>query len=97
VLQDQRITGNPYLKFRAHDWCSIIFSFWKKSLDLVGELFAANEVRYCRVDGSLSLGRRKTVLSEFQRNHEVGVLLMTLGTGAVGYVSLSISGAICGR
>ena len=70
--------------------CSIVFSFWKKSLDLIGDLLKANGIRYCRVDGSLSLGKRKTVLAEFQANPEVGVLIMTLGTGAVGYVAIFV-------
>jgi len=68
----------------AKNQYSIVFSSWKKSLDLIGDLFEANGVRYCHVDGSLSLGKRKAVLSEFQANQEVGVLVMTLGTGAVG-------------
>lgn len=54
----------------------------------MGDLFKANGVCYCRVDGSLPLGQRKKVLTEFQENPEVGVLAMTLGTGAVGYVDV---------
>ncbi|KAH0563506.1 hypothetical protein GP486_001927 [Trichoglossum hirsutum] len=73
---------------------SIIFSFWKKSLNLVGDLFKANDVRYYCVDGSLSLGKRKAVLSEFQGSQEVGVLIMTLGTGAVGLNNLSVASRI---
>jgi hypothetical protein len=80
----------PFLNIQSRNCSStkfrIIFSFWKKSLDLVGELFTANGIQYLRVDGSLSLGRRKTVLSEFQVNPEIRVLVMTLGTGAIGWV-----------
>ena len=63
---------------------SIVFSFWKKSLDLVGDILKDDGVRYCRVDGSLSLSQRKSVLSDFRDNSDIGVLIMTLGTGAVG-------------
>jgi SWI/SNF-related matrix-associated actin-dependent regulator of chromatin subfamily A3 len=84
-LQEKRyvLLLYPFLE-PTNSQYSIVFSFWKKSLDLVGELFKANGVQYCHVDGSLSLGKRKTVLLEFQENQEVGILIMTLGTGAVG-------------
>jgi SNF2 family DNA or RNA helicase len=86
-LQEKRYWPVPEFSLAAliaHNQDSIVFSFWKKSLDLVGNLFNANGIQYCRVDGSLSLGKRKAVLSEFQGNLEVRVLIMTLGTGAVG-------------
>jgi SWI/SNF-related matrix-associated actin-dependent regulator of chromatin subfamily A3 len=86
-LHEKRYQSGPELlliELLAHNQDSIIFSFWKKSLDLVGDLFDANGIRYCRVDGSLSLGKCRTVLLEFRGNPEVRVLIMTLGTGAVG-------------
>lgn len=63
---------------------SVVFSFWKRTLDIVGKLFTANGINFLRVDGSLPFAARKTVLSEFQTSSEKTVLLMTLGTGAVG-------------
>ncbi|KAH7044601.1 DNA repair protein rad5 [Macrophomina phaseolina] len=70
---------------------SVVFSFWKRTLDIVGKLFEANSVKFLRVDGSLPFAARKAVLSEFQSSTEKTVLLMTLGTGAVGLNSLSIA------
>ena len=67
-------------------WSSVVFSFWKKSLDIVGSLLEAKDIPYLRVDGSLLLSNRKTVSGQFQERHDVPVLLMTLGTGAVGLV-----------
>ncbi|KAF2141618.1 uncharacterized protein K452DRAFT_298308 [Aplosporella prunicola CBS 121167] len=70
---------------------SVVFSFWKRTLDIVGDLLRDNNIPYFRVDGSLSSSARKSVLSEFQISTDTTVLLMTLGTGAVGLNSLSVA------
>ena len=46
-----------------------------------------NKIPYYRIDGSLKITERREVLTHFQSSKDTGVLLMTLGTGAVGYVS----------
>ena len=43
-----------------------------------------NGVAYVRVDGALPLSQRKQVLAQFHKAQQGMVLLMTLGTGAVG-------------
>ncbi|KAI9779018.1 MAG: hypothetical protein M1816_003778 [Peltula sp. TS41687] len=72
---------------------SIIFSSWKKSLDLVGCLFTRKAIPFVSIDGSQPLSERKKSLSAFQMRPEVTVLLMTLGTGAVG-LNLTIASRI---
>lgn len=75
------------LQFRDHqkaDLFSIVFSFWKKSLDIVGSMFDDKHIPYLRVDGTLPHSQRKRVLMQFQAADQGMVLLMTLGTGAVG-------------
>ncbi|KAK5241245.1 hypothetical protein LTS06_012174, partial [Exophiala xenobiotica] len=62
----------------------IVFSFWKKSLNIVGSLLDKESLPYMRVDGSVSLNQRKRILAQFQAAEQGMVLLMTLGTGAVG-------------
>lgn len=74
-----------FLITSTHLFCSIVFSFWKRSLDLVGKLLDKHGIQYLRLDGTLPFSRRKNVLSEFQVSQAGMVLLMTLGTGAVGY------------
>ncbi len=66
------------------DISSVVFSFWKKSLDIAGSLFNSRGIPFLRVDGSLSLNERKKVLNDFRDKDNVRVILMTLGTGAVG-------------
>ena len=63
-----------------------MFSFWKKSLDIVERSLTERSVPYLRVDGSLLLTKRRQVLANFQAAQQGMVLLMTLGTGAVGWV-----------
>ncbi|PYH39514.1 DEAD/DEAH box helicase [Aspergillus neoniger CBS 115656] len=73
---------------------SIVFSFWRQSLDVLGEMFDQNGISHCRVDGIMSPMKRKTMLEEFQHNSAVRVLLMTIGTGAVGLNNLSVASRV---
>ncbi|CAG9945357.1 unnamed protein product [Clonostachys rosea f. rosea IK726] len=73
---------------------SIVFSFWRQSLDVVGRLLAEHNITYCRVDGLLKPAHRKKVLEEFCSENSPRVLLMTLGTGAVGLNDLSIASRV---
>lgn len=41
---------------------------------------------YCRIHGQIPASKRSKVLVEFERSSNVRTLLITLGTGAVGYV-----------
>lgn len=66
---------------------SIVFSCWKKTLNLVGELLHSHAIRYDMIDGSLPLTERIRVLKDFRSPGGANILLMTLGTGAVGRVS----------
>ncbi|KAI0595285.1 DNA repair and recombination protein RAD5C [Biscogniauxia sp. FL1348] len=73
----------------------IVFSVWKRTLDIVESLFKAKEVKYCRVDGSVSTAKKRTdILKSFQEQQDIRVLLMTLGTGAVGLNNLSVASRI---
>jgi hypothetical protein len=74
---------------------SIVFSAWKKSLDLVAYLLSAKTIPFTAIDGSLSLLDRRKELSNFKSKPDIKVLLMTLGTGAVGYVPPLISRHRC--
>ncbi|KAI1121432.1 SNF2 family N-terminal domain-containing protein [Nemania abortiva] len=79
LLSDVRenIRENPTHK-------SIVFSCWKKTLDLVSGLFQEQGIRYDMIDGSLPLNERVKVLKDFRSSTGADILLMTLGTGAVG-------------
>ncbi|KAI1376892.1 SNF2 family N-terminal domain-containing protein [Hypoxylon crocopeplum] len=63
---------------------SIVFSSWKKTLDLIGELLKSKGLPYYCIHGSLPLEGRRRVLHEYEAEGGANILLMTLGTGAVG-------------
>ncbi|KAH7110084.1 SNF2 family N-terminal domain-containing protein [Dendryphion nanum] len=62
----------------------IIFSSWKKSIQLAATYLNAYNIAICVVDGSMSLPERRATILKFQQDETVHALLMTLGTGAVG-------------
>ncbi|KAJ2988148.1 hypothetical protein NUW58_g4127 [Xylaria curta] len=73
---------------------SIVFSFWKRSLDLVEKLFTERGIIFGRVDGSIHPSKRSEVLKKFQEDSSIRVLLMTIGTGAVGLNNLSVASRV---
>ncbi|KAE8360896.1 SNF2 family N-terminal domain-containing protein [Aspergillus caelatus] len=73
---------------------SIVFSVWRRTLDVVGNMFDENSVRFIRVDGGMDLSHRESALMEFQKNASVRVLLMTIGTGAIGLNNLCVASRV---
>jgi len=72
---------------------SIVFSSWKKTLNIAARLLQNTGIHFNRIDGSLTLSERKKVLADFRSNGGATVLLMTLGTGAVG-LNLAVASRI---
>ncbi|KAJ6007434.1 helicase [Penicillium herquei] len=62
----------------------IVFSGWKKTLDIVAIFMDQCTVRYATIDGSVPNPERLRVLSNFNVDPGLNVLLMTIATGAVG-------------
>jgi SWI/SNF-related matrix-associated actin-dependent regulator of chromatin subfamily A3 len=50
----------------------------------MGELLIARGIPFYCIHGSLSLGERLRILKDFRSPSGANILLMTLGTGAVG-------------
>ncbi|KAI1145587.1 hypothetical protein F4825DRAFT_473811 [Nemania diffusa] len=73
---------------------SIVFSFWKRSLDLVEKALIEQGITFGRVDGTSHLSKRREVLACFQENPSIRVLLMTIGTGAIGLNNLSVASRV---
>jgi SWI/SNF-related matrix-associated actin-dependent regulator of chromatin subfamily A3 len=55
-------------------------------LKLVSRLLDIHGLGFTMIDGSLSLNDRLKVLKDFKSPTGANLLLMTLGTGAVGYI-----------
>ncbi|EUC42633.1 hypothetical protein COCMIDRAFT_103006 [Bipolaris oryzae ATCC 44560] len=66
-----------------NDKC-IIFSAWKTTLDIMAGIFDVASVPYYRIHGSIPGSRRSKILDDFEQSTTIRVLLITLGTGAVG-------------
>ncbi|KAI1871349.1 uncharacterized protein JN550_004794 [Neoarthrinium moseri] len=73
---------------------SIVFSFWRRSLNLVSKLFRNEGIDFRRVDGDIKTSARRHIFNEFRDNPSVRVLLMTIGTGAVGLNNLSVASRV---
>ncbi|KAG4279559.1 hypothetical protein FPRO04_13628 [Fusarium proliferatum] len=72
---------------------SIVFSCWKKTLFLVSNLLSHHSIRHGIIHGSRTLAERTKTLKEFQSKTGPTILLMTLGTGAVG-LNLAVASRI---
>ncbi|KAJ5626592.1 helicase [Penicillium herquei] len=62
----------------------IVFSGWKRTLDIVTLLLTQCTIRHATIDGSVPSTERLRALSSFNIDPALNVLLMTIGTGAVG-------------
>ncbi|KAI0157993.1 SNF2 family N-terminal domain-containing protein [Hypoxylon sp. FL1284] len=76
-----------------HAQKGIVFSSWKKTLLLVSQLLTSEKISHKTIDGSLPSGERVKVLKDFRSLSGVNILLMTLGTGAVG-LNLAVASRI---
>ena len=66
------------------DSCSIIFSCWTRTLDLVGRHLRQLAIPFERIDGECPLPSRQRILDDFAINPKIPVLIMTTGVGAFG-------------
>jgi SWI/SNF-related matrix-associated actin-dependent regulator of chromatin subfamily A3 len=63
---------------------SIVFSAWKKTLNLASTLCTENNIAHLRIDGETPQSERPSILERFANDASISSLLMTLGTGALG-------------
>ncbi|KAI0894307.1 SNF2 family N-terminal domain-containing protein [Annulohypoxylon nitens] len=72
----------------------VIFSFWKKTLDIVSSALEEKGIKHQRIDGSIASSKRHAVLNEFQSRSASRVLLLTFSTGATGLNGLTVANRI---
>ncbi|KAI0640989.1 P-loop containing nucleoside triphosphate hydrolase protein [Trametes meyenii] len=63
---------------------TIVFSTWTSMLDLCEEIFARNEIRNLRYDGSMNRDAREHTLNQFENPDGPRVLLISIKCGGVG-------------
>lgn len=65
---------------------SVVFSFWKSTLDLASSALAEEGFTCLQIDGKTPTSQRSVTLTHFSELKTEAVLLMSLSCGAVGYV-----------
>lgn len=63
---------------------SIVFSSWKTSLDIVTAFLQRKRIPFNLVRGAMKMRERRDELNQLRHDERARILLMTLGTGAVG-------------
>ena len=66
---------------------SLVFSCWTTTLDLLESMLRNRRIKYGRIDGFTSLNERSRIINHFQVDADAAVLLMTTGTGSMGYLT----------
>ncbi|KAG7376078.1 DNA helicase rad5 [Phytophthora pseudosyringae] len=62
----------------------VVFSQWTSMLDLVSQLLTRHGFRHCSFNGGLSQEARERVLTQFAKDPQVEVLVISLKAGGVG-------------
>lgn len=65
---------------------SLIFSYFTKTLDILGHALSDCNIKFERIDGSLSLNQRIKAIDSFQNDPSIKILLLSYGSGSVAYV-----------
>ena len=65
---------------------SVVFSSWTRLLHLTSLALTDAGINFVRYDGTFSRDEKQRVLTDFQSNPRFTVLLISIGSGGVGYV-----------
>ncbi|OCL00503.1 uncharacterized protein K441DRAFT_651441 [Cenococcum geophilum 1.58] len=71
---------------------SVVFSYWRSTLDLIEQGLDQASISYVRFDGKVSPENRLIALDKFRREPMISVILMTISCASVG---LDITAASC--
>lgn len=63
---------------------TLIFSQFKKSLDVLEDVFVTEGIDYTRIDGSTDINDRQDLIDEFYRNKKIQVFMITTKSGGAG-------------
>ena len=63
---------------------SVVFSSWTQYLDLIEHALEQHNIKFVRLDGSMSVKARTRVLKEFKTDPDVTVLLVSIKAGGQG-------------
>ncbi|KAK6337076.1 hypothetical protein TWF718_009862 [Orbilia javanica] len=63
---------------------SIVFTSWRATLDLLGQMLSDIGIKFLRIDGNTTATYRSSIITQFQQDASVPVLIMTIDSCAVG-------------
>ena len=63
---------------------SVVFSGWVQYLDLIEHALEQHNIKFVRIDGSMSIKARSQVLKDFRTDTEITVLLVSIKAGGQG-------------
>lgn len=66
--------------------CSVVFSTWRLTLDVVEAGLNQHSIANVRFDGKVPQKDRQSVVNRFKNDPNIRVMLLTLSCGAVGSV-----------
>jgi SWI/SNF-related matrix-associated actin-dependent regulator of chromatin subfamily A3 len=66
---------------------SLVFSSCTTTLDILHQLLKSSNIKSLVIDGRVSYNDRLRILQQFREDQDLPVLLMSIGTGAVGSVN----------
>lgn len=71
--------------YRIRAYCiSVVFSYWRSTLDLIEQGLDQASISYVRFDGKVSPENRLIALDKFRREPMISVILMTISCASVG-------------
>lgn len=76
----------PYFSCSANLVISLVFSYWTSTLHLLQGILEDRNISFLRIDGQVKHQERLSILRDFSENSDIAVLLMSIGTGSVGWV-----------
>ena len=67
-----------------------MFSCWTTTLRYLGLALTYHGIPFVSVDGNRSLNERTSIINRFQTDHNVRIMLLSVGCGSVGYTGPQI-------
>ena len=83
--------GDTHARARIPNSHSLVFSHWTKTLDNLEQQLKRLKLPFVRIDGSLSLEQRRILVTRFSENPKIQIMLLSYGSGSVGYSHLQSS------
>ena len=68
--------------------CSVVFSYWTTTLDLIESMFKVEAITFTRIDGEMTGKQRTEAIEKFQKDGNIQVILVSITSGGTGYALL---------